>query len=108
MSPIVLHTHDGILYHINIIVSLTDKMVTEGKMNPKLVIEDRPEVLHQRMDQLNMLRKSRHFCDVVLQVRGELLGLSLCIFCNVVPSLLINDHYNLIYLCVSFVHCYRV
>lgn len=43
-------------------------MVTEGKMNTKLVIEDLPEVLHQRMDQLNMLRKSRHFCDVVLQV----------------------------------------
>lgn len=37
-------------------------------MSPKLVIEDRPDVLHQRMDQLNMLRKSRHFCDVVLQV----------------------------------------
>ncbi|XP_050695288.1 influenza virus NS1A-binding protein homolog isoform X2 [Eriocheir sinensis] len=43
-------------------------MVTEGKMNAKLVIEDRTEVLHQRLDQLNMLRKSRHFCDVVLQV----------------------------------------
>ncbi|XP_045127226.1 influenza virus NS1A-binding protein homolog isoform X2 [Portunus trituberculatus] len=43
-------------------------MVTEGKMNPRLVIEDLPDALHQRMDQLNMLRKSRHFCDVVLQV----------------------------------------
>lgn len=40
-------------------------------MNTKLVIEDQTEVLHQRLDQLNMLRKSRHFCDVVLQVSAK-------------------------------------
>lgn len=43
-------------------------MVTEGKMKGSLVMEDLPEVLHQRLGQLNQLRKSRHFCDVVLQV----------------------------------------
>lgn len=42
-------------------------MVTEGKIN-NLVIEDSADVLHQRLAQLNQLRKSRHFCDVVLQV----------------------------------------
>lgn len=44
-----------------------DTMVTEGKVN-SLVIEDTAHVLHQRLGQLNQLRKSRHFCDVVLQV----------------------------------------
>lgn len=42
-------------------------MVTEGKVT-SLVIEDTANVLHQRLGQLNQLRKSRHFCDVVLQV----------------------------------------
>lgn len=48
----------------------TDKMVTEGKIH-NLVIEDSAEVLHQRLGQLNQLRKSRHFCDVVLQVSNK-------------------------------------
>ncbi|XP_053645312.1 influenza virus NS1A-binding protein homolog isoform X2 [Cherax quadricarinatus] len=48
--------------------STEGKMVTEGKMNTSLVMEDSPEVLHQRLGQLNQLRKSRHFCDVILQV----------------------------------------
>ncbi|KAK4316829.1 hypothetical protein Pmani_012046 [Petrolisthes manimaculis] len=43
-------------------------MVTEGKMTTPLIVEDRSDVLHQRLGQLNQLRKSRHFCDVVLQV----------------------------------------
>ncbi|XP_063590001.1 influenza virus NS1A-binding protein homolog B-like [Penaeus indicus] len=42
-------------------------MVTEGKIH-NLVIEDSADVLHHRLGQLNQLRKSRHFCDVVLQV----------------------------------------
>ncbi|XP_064119983.1 influenza virus NS1A-binding protein homolog B-like [Macrobrachium nipponense] len=42
-------------------------MVTEGKITG-LVIEDSVSVLNQRLGQLNQLRKSRHFCDVVLQV----------------------------------------
>ncbi|CAL4058787.1 unnamed protein product, partial [Meganyctiphanes norvegica] len=33
-----------------------------------LILEDNVDVLHQRLGQLNQLRKNRHFCDLVLQV----------------------------------------
>ncbi|XP_076058163.1 influenza virus NS1A-binding protein-like [Oratosquilla oratoria] len=42
-------------------------MVTEARLEG-LVLEDSASDLHQRLVQLNQLRKNRHFCDVVLQV----------------------------------------
>jgi len=45
----------------------TGTMVSECKARG-LMLEDNVETLHQRLGQLNQLRKNRHFCDLVLQV----------------------------------------
>ena len=62
-----------ILYLNQFFLPAEVEMVTMGSRN--LLISDSAEDIKKRLQQLNSLRKNRHFCDVVLQVRtGKYFG----------------------------------